>query len=545
MRPKSTNYKAALYMRLSKDDDGAAESASITSQRKMLISFAKENDFSIYDEYVDDGWSGTNFERPNFMRMIDDIEAKKVNLVITKDLSRLGRDYITSGQYTELYFPSKGVRYIAINDGYDSESPYTDIAPFKNIINEMYARDTSKKIRSSFVTSMREGEFIGNFAPYGYRKDPLDKHHLIPNEETASIVQKIFELSAEGLKPIDIVRYLNEHKIVTPAVYRSLQHNTTLGAQYGAGNGWTTSSVTKILKNIVYLGHMAQCKTTKVSFKSKITVSNPKQDWIIIEHTHEPLVSQELFDLAQKRMSSRACKPRGKFCNIFSGIAKCADCGRSMSTVGTRKKGSPAQLACGKYKLYASKSGCTNHFIDYNVLYDIVLKAIQQQARLSESEQKELIRNLQDKIKQQGSGAERKRQLNHLYSRNRELDHIIEKLYEDNMQGRLRQDRFHKLLEKYELEGQQISNKIEELEEYPRQEEQIAALQNAYDKLRVLVERYTNIQELTPDLLFQLIERINIHQGYYEKTEQGRIKRQKIEIYFRFMTEAQTLEYVV
>ena len=191
MLPNSTKYKAALYMRLSKDDCSCDESSSIITQRKMLRSFAKENAFKVVDEYIDDGWSGTNFDRPNFKRMIQDIEDKKLNLVITKDLSRLGRDYITTGQYTEIYFPSKKVRFIAINDGYDSANKYTDIAPFKNVINEMYARDTSQKIKSSFIAKMKEGNFIGNFPPYGYIKDPSNKNHLLVNPETSDIVKKM------------------------------------------------------------------------------------------------------------------------------------------------------------------------------------------------------------------------------------------------------------------------------------------------------------------------------------------------------------------
>ena len=203
MKPQP-RYIAALYMRLSRED-GENESASITTQRKMLTAFAKENNFIIYDEYIDDGYTGTNFDRPSFNRMINDIEENKINTVITKDLSRLGRDYITAGQYTEVYFPQKQVRYIAINDGYDSENAVNnDIAPFKNVINEMYARDISKKIRSSFTVKMKEGNYIGNFAPYGYCKDTENKNHFLINEETAPIVKEIFYMASKGHKPADI-----------------------------------------------------------------------------------------------------------------------------------------------------------------------------------------------------------------------------------------------------------------------------------------------------------------------------------------------------
>ena len=222
--PDSKYYSAALYMRLSRDDDGDSESSSITNQRKMLRAYAQENRYLVYDEYIDDGVSGTTFERPGFKRMIRDIEDKKVNMVITKDLSRLGRDYILAGQYTEIYFPAKKVRYIAINDGYDSESPYTDIAPFKNIINEMYARDISKKIRSSFLTHMKEGAYIGAYAPYGYQRDPEDKHHLIIDDVSGEIVREIFQKAGNGELPVQIARDLNRRKVLTPAQYRCLRN---------------------------------------------------------------------------------------------------------------------------------------------------------------------------------------------------------------------------------------------------------------------------------------------------------------------------------
>lgn len=322
MKVNQSHYIAGLYMRLSKDD-GAGESSSIKTQRSMLRAYAKEHNFFIYDEYIDDGWSGTNFDRPSFQRMIQDIENKKINLVITKDLSRLGRDYITSGQYTEIYFPSKGVRYIAINDGYDSESPYTDIAPFKNVINEMYARDTSKKIRSAFITKMYAGKYIGNYAPYGYMKDPENKNHLLIDKEAASIVQQIFSYAENGKKPSEIVKILNDRKLPTPIMYRCMNHPNLDVDKFSRKKEWTVSSVSKLLKNVTYIGNTAQRKTTKVSFKSKATIRNSKSDWIIVENTHEPIISKETFETVQRKSQSRTNVKKDKFCNIFSGIAKC------------------------------------------------------------------------------------------------------------------------------------------------------------------------------------------------------------------------------
>lgn len=310
------DYRAALYMRLSKDDDGAAESASITTQRQMLRSYAAEHGYAVYDEYSDDGYSGVSFERPEFRRMIADIEAKRVNLVIVKDLSRLGRDYITAGQYTEIYFPSKGVRCIAVNDGYDSEGPYTDIAPFKNVINEMYARDISKKIRSAFAAKMREGAYVAAFAPYGYQKDAADKNRLVADARSGEIVKRIFAMAAGGAKPADIARTLNAEGISSPAVYRCVTHGGL-----GAGRQeWTGSTVAKMLRNMVYIGHTAQGKTEKASLKSRVSVSKAREEWIIVKNTHEALVDEETFDIVQRRAARGRAKRRADSATFFQAL---------------------------------------------------------------------------------------------------------------------------------------------------------------------------------------------------------------------------------
>ena len=541
MKAKST-YKAALYMRLSRDDDGAAESASITTQRKMLRSYAAENGYLVYDEYVDDGWSGTNFDRPDFKRMIADIEAKKVNLVITKDLSRLGRDYITAGQYTEIYFPSKGVRYIAINDGYDSDSPYTDIAPFKNVINEMYARDTSKKIRSAFTTKMRDGAYIAAFAPYGYQKDVANKNHLVVDERSGAVVKDIFRMAASGSLPIEIARTLNAQCVPSPAVYRCMTHEGLDVNQYSQRQEWTSATITKMLRNVVYLGHIAQGKTTKVSFKSHLTVSNPREDWIVVENTHEALVDAETFDLVRRRTTARTCEKKGEFFNLFSGIAKCADCGRNMSATGTRKKGSPANLVCGGYKLYGGDE-CSNHFIDYNVLYEIVLTSLKEQLCISREDRSAIL----DKVQRQSQKQERKRdratELAPLKKRLRELESIIEKLYEDNAAGRLTDARMNKLLPKYEQESETLESRMAAIE--AEKDAPVQSQQASHEKLDRMLRQITDITELTPGLLFKLIDHIEIGQGHYEKGEHGKVKHQAVRIYYRFQTEAAVKEYAI
>ena len=535
-------YTAALYMRLSKDDDGAAESASIITQRKMLRSYAAEHSYVVFDEYVDDGWSGTNFDRPDFKRMIADIEAKKVNLVITKDLSRLGRDYITAGQYTEIYFPSKGVRYIAIHDGYDSDSPYSDIAPFKNVINEMYARDTSKKIRSAFATKMRDGAYIAAFAPYGYQKDPADKNHLVVDARSGEVVKHIFHMAAEGALPTKIARSLNEQRVPPPAVYRCMTHDGLEVSAYSKRQEWTSATITKMLRNVVYLGHIAQGKTTKISFKSHLTVRNPRDEWIVVENTHEALVDQETFDLVRRRTMARTCEKKGRFYNLFSGIAKCADCGRNMSATGTRKKGSPANLTCGGYKLYGAEE-CSNHFIDYNVLYEIVQASLREQLAISREERTAILENAQKKQAASAGRQERSKEISGIKKRLRELEVILAKLYEDNAAGRLGDARMTKLLPKYEQEAETLEQRMAALQNENAAPE--PSLQEAREKLDKLLRQITDVTELTPKLLFKLVDHIEIGQGYYERGEHGKVKHQTVKIFYRFQTQPAIKEYTL
>ena len=284
-------YSAALYMRLSKDDR-LTKSQSIDSQRKIILYFAKEKGFSVFGEYIDDGFSGTNFERPAFKKMIADIENKKVNLVLVKDLSRLGRDYLSTGEFTEIYFPSKGIRCISITDGYDSLENRSDFIPFCNIMNEMYARDTSKKIRSAFKARMKAGDFIGPFPPFGYVRSAKNRHKLVPEEKASNIVKFIFSESAKGKNPKEICKILDLKKVPTPLDFRNKSEKS---------RNWNSSTVLKILKNPVYLGHSLQGKTTKISFRSKTSVNLPPEKWYFVPDTHEAIIDPETFEKANKK----------------------------------------------------------------------------------------------------------------------------------------------------------------------------------------------------------------------------------------------------
>lgn len=282
-------------MRLSRED-GKGESSGIESQRLLLESYAREHGFSVYGEYVDDGYSGTSYERPAFRRLQKDIEAGLVNLVIAKDLSRLGRNYIATGELTEEYFPEHFVRFIAINDGYDSEYGGDDMTPFRHVVNEMYARDISRKIRSALHAKIRAGQYIGSFAPYGYRKMPGEKNRLVPDPGSAGVVRKIFDRRALGDSPAEIAQRLNGKCFSVPLDYRNS------GKLVGGGERkWSASSVSKILHNPVYIGNTVQGKNRKISFRSPVSVGVPREKWVVVEHTHEAIVPVELFERVTRR----------------------------------------------------------------------------------------------------------------------------------------------------------------------------------------------------------------------------------------------------
>ncbi|WP_330641796.1 recombinase family protein [Cuneatibacter sp. NSJ-177] len=497
-------YHAALYMRLSRED-GLRESSSIATQRKMLRAFAKEHGFSVYGEYADDGYSGTNFDRPQWQRMIEDIEAGRVNLVITKDLSRLGRDYIAAGRYTEIYFPAKGVRYIAVNDGYDSEQEDTDIAPFKNVINEMYARDTSRKIRSAFRTKRKEGAFIGNFAPYGYRKDPEDKNHLLPDPEAAEVVREMFRLADRGDSPAQIADVFNEKGILTPALYRSRNRPDLTPCGCSVRGEWTSSMVCKMLGNQVYLGCVVQGKTEKPTLKSKKTLAKPKEAWTVVPGRHEALVTEEVFHRVMRRRVSRRRQPKNGFQNAFSGIARCGDCGRGMSTAASRS-GCYA-LVCGGYKRYGIRE-CGSHRISYENLWEIMGREFRELLSLSEEEKKELKVCLKQRNTEQ-AGRSRKTQEKQLRRREAELDGIIRHLYEDRESGKLDEPRFYKLLDGYEAEQKTVTARRKALAEKDNGGNREIESGDIFSWL----DEALRGEDPSFSLLHRLVERIEVCQG--------------------------------
>lgn len=317
-------YKVGLYIRLSDEDDGIeTQSESVVNQQKILNEFARRERLRVVDTYIDDGWTGTNFDRPSFQRLVRDIEAGRINMVVTKDLSCLGRDYITTGHYLERYFPEHRVRYIAIDNGIDTgdTSAANDMIPFLSVMNDMYAKDISRKVRSVLATKRRNGEYVGSAPPYGYKRDPQDRGHLVIDEEAAQTVRYIFDMAVAGYGLTRITRDLNVRGIPSPAVYA---HKKDSGL-------WDRTCVRRLLKNVVYTGVLAQGRTTKVNYKSKMSVNVPPEKWTVTVNAHQPIVSQETFDAAKRSLESRVQTRDRTYDYLLKGMLFCHECGHKIS----------------------------------------------------------------------------------------------------------------------------------------------------------------------------------------------------------------------
>lgn len=385
---KSQNsFLAADYLRLSSEDGDKAESDSIRNQRSLIQDFVKKHsDISLVEEYVDDGYSGANFERPAFQRMMEDVRNHKINCIIVKDLSRLGRNYIETGRYLEKIFPVLGVRFIAVNDHYDSADTKNDtdqiIVPFKNLINDAYCRDISMKIRSQLDIKRKKGQFIGSYAGYGYFKDPNDKNHLVIDEYAAEIVRLIFHMKIEGFSADRIAMKLNEMGVLTPMEYkRSCGFNYNSGFRSGNEPKWGASSVLRILKNELYVGTMVQGKSRKINYKLKVSREIEPENWIKVEGTHEPIITREMFDCVQNLMKlDTRTSPEKESIYVFSGLLRCGDCGQNMVRRSVRKNGKQYfYYHCSTFK---SGEGCSSHNISDVTLQKVVLNAIRNQVAL-------------------------------------------------------------------------------------------------------------------------------------------------------------------
>ena len=533
---RTKKYIAGLYCRLSKDDGNTNESMSIYSQKAMLKQYAEQNNIAIYDYYVDDGYSGTNFERPAFKKMITDIENGRINCVITKDLSRLGRNYLESGAYIEMYFPQKNVRYIAITDGIDSINSYEfDIMPFKNILNEMYAKDTSKKVKSAIQSRMKEGTYIGSKAPFGFKKDPNDKHKLILDERAKYIIELVYELCLEGKGTQLISQEMMKRKIPRPSSF--LENADKLyGLTEENKYKWTHRMVLSILRDPVYCGNMERNKRPTLSFKNGKRLYVPKEERIFVKDTHEGIISEEVWKQVQNMLDKRKCNNKSgiTYDNIFKGLVKCPTCNYALTPkadyrLNKKETMDFVHFSCSSYKKYGINA-CTSHRINARDLYNIVLEDIQYHGKTALSSREDFVMKIAEKI-DKDKVDERKDKIeksNLDKNKLKDLDRAFEKLYEDRLNENISERNFNLMNEKLSKQQEEI------LEEVHMLEEQIKLMSDTEESCEQFIEnisKFAKIKELNPYILNQVIDKIYV----YDKEEVDEELKQKVEIHYKFI----------
>ena len=527
----------ALYCRLSQEDMQAGESESIQNQKLILQRYADEHFFLNTRFFVDDGFSGVSFEREGLQAMLREVEAGNVATVITKDLSRLGRNYLKTGELIEIVFPEYEVRYIAINDGVDTAREDNEFTPLRNWFNEFYARDTSKKIRAVKQAKVQRGERVNGEVPYGYIADPNDRNHLIPDPETAHVVKQIFAMYVQGCRICEIQNWLRDNEILTVGElrYRRTGRTQHPRPQLNAWYNWPEKTLYDILARQEYLGHTITAKTYKVSYKSKKTRKNAEDKRYFFPNTHEPLIDEETFELAQKRIATRHRPTKSDEIDLFSGLLFCGDCGYKMYL--QKGAGTPERkhaYTCGNYRNRARNDFlCTTHYIRKSVLKELVLADLQRIMSYVKGHEQEFIQTATECSEQamkKALGHQRK-ELDKAEARLGEINLLFRKLYEDNALGRLSNEQFVFLTSGYEDEKRELTKRAAEL----KKEIDTAAERSADVKRFVApVRRYTEISELTYENVHEFIDRILVYE--LDKDTNTR----KIEIFYSFVGKVDT-----
>ena len=529
---KKYNYGGdvtALYARLSKDDDLVGDSNSIVHQKEILAKYAKEHGFTNIEFYVDDGFSGTNFNRPDFQRMMADAEEGKISTVIVKDMSRFGRDYIMVGYYTEIYFSNLDIRFIAINDNVDSNiQTENDLTPFKNVFNEWYAKDTSKKIRAVFKAKGNSGKHLTTNPPFGYIKDPNDKDKWIIDEEAAATVRRIFQMFVDGVRMPEIARKLTEENVETPQLY-SIHRGRSIHKLSEYPEIWSVGTIKNMLDRVAYAGHTVNFQTAKKSYKNKKQVRLPKESWIIYRNTQEPIIDEKTFATAQQMRNVKRAYTKFNEPNMFSGLLYCADCGNRLTIQRVAKHRNMDNFSCATYRK-KKKGLCSSHRILVSDLETIVKEDLQKVCEYVFLHEEEFTDEYLSGSKKETDKfqAKMKAELKRLSERQEEIGRIIRKLYEDNVNGRITDERFDFLAKSYEDEGNDLKTKIQELQNALASSVQD---EEKLSKFLKVVKSYTEIEELTPEILNSFIEKIYI--GETEKYD-GR-KMQEVEIIYKFV----------
>ena len=501
----------ALYGRLSRDDELVGDSNSIVHQKEMLAKYAKEHGFTNTAFYIDDGFSGTNFNRPDFQRMMSDAEEGKIATIIVKDMSRFGRDYIMVGYYTEIYFPNSDIRFIAINDQVDTISATdNDFTPFKNIMNEWYAKDTSKKIKAVLKTKGNSGKHLSTLPPFGYKKDPNDKEKWIVDDEAAATVKEIFDLYIGGLKINDIAKRLTEEGKETPQLY-AMKRGLKYRGRSPYPEIWNNSTIRYILVQMAYTGCTVNFQTYRKSFKSKKMAFHPKDEWKIFEGTQPAIIDRQTFDIVQKMREHKRVYIKSNETNMFSGLLYCVDCGGLLTIQRYKKNHDYDHFYCSTYRK-KKKGLCTPHRIRVNDLKEVILQDLRKTCEYVAFHEKEFIENYlkSTTAEQQKAQAKAKSELSKTTARIEEINGIIRKLYEDNVKGKMTDERFDFLAKSYETEQAELRAKTEELKKI------IAATEQDNDNLKKflkIVEHYLCVEELTPEILHSFIDKIYIDEA--------------------------------
>ena len=498
-------YKVGIYIRLSReDDDKDSESESITNQRSLLLQYVRENNYNLFDIYIDDGYSGTNFNRPAFKRLIADINTGKINMVITKDMSRLGRDYIGTGNLIEKYFPEHEVRYIAVTDNIDTftDSACNDIAPFKAIMNDMYAKDISKKIRSSLLAKQKEGKWVSGRTPFGYEHDPENRHHLIINYDQASVVKRIFSMCLEGLTYYKIADRLTRERVKTPAEYYDFEWHKHYNLHYGI---WHAKTIQDILTNRIYIGDLVQNKRRKVNYKIKKVIKNPSSDYIIKENTHEAIIDRDTFYDVQRRLPKNVGRCEKKENYLLDGLLYCGDCGHRIS-VSTRKRNNCCYTLCNYYRTYTKLKLCTTHSNNYDKLEKNIISILRNEIIKHIS-----LEYIKNNIKLDSFNDIYLENNNNLRRLNEELNNLtmqIDSSYIDKLNGIIDEKQFIRIKDMLDRE---ISYKTKQIDSFNSQ----LSDKNTINKVDIdkLIDDYINMNTISREMVVELIDKIEIFEN--------------------------------
>ncbi len=522
----------AIYCRLSRDDEQAGESNSIVNQKAILKKYAKEQGFRNIQFFVDDGFSGANFNRPEWQRMIAMVEADQIGVLLAKDMSRIGRNYLEVGFYTEILFPKHNVRFIAINSGVDSANQMdNDFTPFLNIINEFYVKDSSKKVKASMKQKGESGEYLTTNPPYGYMKDPDNpKKHWIVDDEAASVVRQIFAWCMEGFGPSQIAKKLKEAKVDCPTVHWAKMGRNAPAKTPDDPYDWAPRTISGILEKQEYLGHMVNFRTRRQSYKSKKKIENPQSEWKIFENTHDAIVDEETFRRVQELRKNKRRPTRTGKSNMFSGIVRCADCGEKLYYCTSNSFESRQDHFVCSTSRKRGKDVCDTHFIRAVVLEEGTLQHMRMVISCVASYEEAFRRALGAKRSAEAKKelTAKKRTLQKSENRLGELDRLFKRIYEDMVNGKLSEARFQMLSEDYEQEQANLRIKIEMLEEEIQNQEDQA---DNVDKFIRQAKKYLHLEKLTPAILNDMVNAVYVHSP--DKSSGHRV--QDVEISYNYI----------